>query len=66
MILQKKEYNLNRKELKRLEKKFQISEPIMELLFLRGIDTEEKINDFLHPNISKLKNPYIIKNIKEV
>ena len=56
----------NTKLLQNLADKFDLCLDIVKLLFSRGIDTEEKISAFLFSDVSKLYNPFLLKNMKEV
>lgn len=50
---------------KEFSKEFNLDDKIVKLLFCRGINTKEKIRKFLYDDISNLKNPYTLINMKE-
>jgi|LGVF01.2.fsa_nt_gb single-stranded-DNA-specific exonuclease len=67
MILKKREQpNINIKAAEELAKKLNLNIQIVELMFFRGIDTEEKINDFLHPDINKVYDPFLFNDMDKV
>lgn len=49
-----------------LSKKFDLDKEIIKLLFARGFDSEQKIEDFLNPKLSNFYNPFLLKNMREV
>jgi len=58
--------NLIDKEiLQKYSKKFNLNEKIIEILFNRGINSEDKIDKFLNENINNLKDPFLLINMKE-
>lgn len=58
--------NYNLQLVKTLSAKFNFDEEIIKLLFTRGFDTEEKINNFLNPSVASFHNPFLLKNMREV
>jgi single-stranded-DNA-specific exonuclease len=67
MIFKKRsEANFNIKQLKELAHKFHVSEPTMKLLFLRGINTEQKITEFFTPSFDKLNDPFLFTHMQAV
>ncbi|NLK61940.1 MAG: single-stranded-DNA-specific exonuclease RecJ [Fusobacteria bacterium] len=52
--------------IKKISKEYKIPQHITKILLKRGIDTLEKINDFLYPNIDKLEDPYCFENMEKV
>jgi len=56
----------NNKTIEKLSKKFDLDEELIKLLFARGIDNEQKMDDFLNPKISNFYNPFLLKNMREV
>ncbi len=46
-----------------MAKKFLLDERVVRLLYVRGINTENKLRDYLNPNISQLNNPYLFENM---
>jgi len=56
----------NEKQIDFLSTKFDLDKELIKLLFARGIDSENKIDDFLNPKISNLYNPFLLKNMREV
>lgn len=63
-----KKYNnqFNSEDISKISSKFNLCEDIVKLLFCRGINTEDKIDDFLSSGITQLNNPYLLKNMSEV
>lgn len=47
-------------------KTYNLSKPVAEILTKRGYNTKEKLNSFLFDNISNLKDPFLLLNMKEV
>ena len=48
-----------------LAETFGMNPRLMELLFSRGIDTQEKIRNYLYPDVKNLYDPFSMKGIKE-
>lgn len=46
-----------------MAKKFLLDERVMRLLFVRGINSEEALREYLNPNISQMHNPYLFENM---
>ena len=46
-----------------LSSKTGISKSVTRILISRGADTEEKINNFINPNISSLNDPFLLKDM---
>lgn len=63
-----KKYNeqFNIKELERISKKFDLSIDIVKLLFSRGVDTDDKITNFMGSGVGSLNNPFLLKNMDKV
>ena len=45
--------------------KLKLSEKVVELLFSRGINTEQKINKFFTPTFSDFNNPFLLNGMEE-
>lgn len=58
--------NYNTDLIKSLSTKFNLDEEIIKLLFTRGFDSEEKIDNFLNPSVTSFHNPFLLKNMREV
>ena len=52
-------------DLERICKKFDLSQEIVELLFIRNIDDDEKIEKFLNPTTNDFYNPFLLSGMKE-
>lgn len=65
-FIKNNDIQFNEKNVEIMSKKFNFDKEIIRLLFARGFDTEEKISDFLNPQITNLYNPFLLKNMKEV
>lgn len=48
-----------------LAESFGMNPRLMELLFSRGIDTQEKIRNYLYPDVKNLYDPFSMKGMKE-
>lgn len=46
-----------------MAKKFLLDERVVRLLFVRGINTEQALKDYLNPNIGQLHNPFLFENM---
>lgn len=58
--------NYNNELIETLSKKFSLDPEIIKLLFSRGFDNEQKIENFLNPSITNFYNPFLLKNMREV
>lgn len=65
-FLKNNDIQFNDNLINELSLKFDLDKEIIKLLFARGFDSEQKINDFLSPKISNLYNPFLLKNMREV
>ena len=65
-FIKKSELQFNNNLIKDLSKKFDLCEDIVKLLFLRGIDSEEKITTYLSGGITQLNNPFLLKDMDKV
>ena len=45
---------------------YQLSENIIKLLLNRGIETKEKIEEYINPDISRLRDPFKFEKMEEV
>jgi len=57
--------NFDKTKIKELASNINCSEKLVELLLARGIDTVERIDDFLNPNSSHFSDPFLLKGMKE-
>ena len=64
-FLKNNDIKFNEKIIEGLSEKFGLDNDIIKLLFSRGFDNEQKIEDFLEPKISNLYNPFLLKNMRE-
>lgn len=53
------------KRIGEISEKLGLHTRLAELLFSRGIDTEERIVKFLHPDKNELYDPFLMKNMRE-
>ena len=65
-FIKNSDIQFNEKNIDILSKQFDLDPEIIKLLFSRGFDTAQKIEDFLNPKVSNLHNPFLLKNMKEV
>ena len=67
MIFQKRLESFEHKyKIKKIMSTFGFSEDTATLLFLRGLNTEEKIKEFINPNIDKLNDPFLFNDMHTV
>ena len=59
----KKEIKFNNRVIGNIAKKTSLDENVIKLLFMRGFDSEEKINKFLKPDEKSFHNPYELVNM---
>ena len=62
MITEKRK-NIDKSIIQKLVKKTNLSEIVVELLCMRGFDTEDKILSFFQSDINDLISPFVIKDI---
>jgi len=65
-FIKNNDIQVNDNILENLSKKFDLDKEIIKLLFARGLNSEQKIEDFLNPKISNFYNPFLLKNMREV
>ena len=53
-------------EIEKISKKYNIYPEIIEILFMRNINSDEKIEQYLHPKMTDFYDPYLLDNMKEV
>lgn len=66
MLIIKKENAIDDVLLQDLKQKTGLEEIVIKLLINRGIDTIEKINNFLEPTIRNLHNPFLLHDMQKV
>lgn len=49
-----------------MAKKFFLDERVVRLLFVRGFDTEQKLREYLNPNLSQMHNPFLFEDMASV
>lgn len=57
--------NQDMEKVKKMSKEYKLPQDIVKILLKRDIDTLDKINDFLYPDIKKMVNPYFFENMEE-
>ena len=62
----KKEIKFNNRVIGNIAKKTNLDENVIKLLFMRGFDSEEKINKFLKPDEKSFHNPYDLVNMDKL
>lgn len=60
------ENNFDIKLINELSKEFNLCEDTIKLLFLRGLDSKDKIEKYLSSGITQLNNPMLLKNMDKV
>ena len=58
--------NIDDKQVQKICKQFALSPAVAKLLLMRGVDTEQKIEKFLHPNLQQLNDPYKFDQMHKV
>lgn len=56
--------DLNEELILKMSKDYNLDERLMCLMFSRGIDTPEKINKFLYPNLTNLYDPFLFEDMQ--
>ena len=59
------EINYNEEFTSKMAKFYNIDEHLVNLLYSRGIDTQEKLNKFLSPSLTDLYDPYLFEDMQE-
>ena len=57
--------DINEEFVNKMSKIFDIDAHLIRLLYSRGIDTQEKIKNFLNPTISNLNDPFLFEDMKD-
>ncbi|MBQ7602965.1 MAG: single-stranded-DNA-specific exonuclease RecJ [Clostridia bacterium] len=57
---------IDEKALNYVCQKYNLPKHVAQIMLMRGIDNDEKIYNFLHPNINQLNNPFEFKDMQEV
>lgn len=57
--------NLNSIKINDLSNKLKLDKKIIQLLFLRGYDTLDKIQKFITPQVTQLYNPFLLKGMQK-
>lgn len=57
---------IDNKLIANLADKYQINENILQLIFSRGIDNEEKLIKYLNPTLKDLHSPFLFKNMEMI
>ena len=58
--------NINEDFVAEMSKLFNLDAHLVRLLYSRGMDSQEKIKNFLNPSITHLHDPFLFENMKEV
>ncbi len=56
--------NINHEFKSEMSRMHNIDEHLIHLLMTRGIDTQEKLNKFLHPNLTDLYDPFLFEDMQ--
>lgn len=65
LVKKNAEKHIESSDLERICKKFDLSKEIVELLFIRNIDDDEKIEKFLHPSVKDFYDPFLLSGMRE-
>lgn len=63
-LLSYDENNIDEKFVVDMANKFLLDKNVVRLLYARGIDTIDKLKEYLHPNISQLNDPFLFEDMK--
>lgn len=63
MIKKWEHYRIDEEEMKRIAIKNGISLLLARVLLNRGVDTDEKVKKFLHPELSDMYDPFLLKDM---
>ena len=68
MKLVKKTRNepFDKEEISKISKKFNLYPEIIEILYMRNIDSEDKINHYLHPKMQDFYDPFLLNDMDKV
>ena len=66
MKFQKTEVKTDINKIKHISQKFSVTEPVAELLLLRGFNQDEQINTFLNPSLNDLHDPFLLDDMRAV
>ncbi len=66
MKFQKTEVKTDINKIKHISQKFSVTEPVAELLLLRGFNQDEQINAFLNPSLNDLHDPFLLDDMRAV
>jgi len=62
----KKQLNFNSEKIKKIAKNYDLDINVVKLLFMRGYNTAEKIENFLYPSKESFHNPMLLKNMDKL
>ena len=62
-FIKKNDIQFNQNIISDLANSFNLNEGIIKLLFTRGYDNFDKINDFLNTGVTGFHNPFLLKNM---
>ena len=65
MNFQKTEAKFDIERIKEISQKFSVTEPVAELLLLRGFETDEQVSKFLNPSLNDLHDPFLLDDMQE-
>ncbi len=58
--------NRNEEFISKMSKFYNLDQHLVHLLYSRGIDTQEKLNKFLNPNLTDLCDPFLFEDMQSV
>ncbi len=64
MVKKWEQYRIDEEEMKRIAIKNGISLLLARVLLNRGVDTDDKVKKFLHPELSDLYDPFLLKDME--
>ena len=57
---------IDEKSLNNVCQKYNLPRHVAQIMLMRGIDNDEKIYNFLHPNINQLNNPFAFNDMQDI
>ena len=57
---------IDEKSLNNVCQKYNLPRHVAQIMLMRGIDNDEKIYSFLHPNINQLNNPFAFNDMQDI
>ncbi len=65
-LVKRSKETLNKSLIDKISKELKLYPEIVEILFMRNIDSEEKIKHYLHPTFNDFYDPFLLKDMDKV